>query len=221
VAGTTFTLAGNGNAPAVGDGVSTTGACASGAASGCAVLANTYVNGVAQPANGNGLTKTTTTLTFTGANGAFAAGTGSKGVSTGKWYWEASTPNNGQTHYGAGFYATSANFGYWPDFYAFSAYPGYGSPGVYGGSANDTRAIGTRGSALTLGFALDAGASTIAVYANGSRLSTYSISGKSKPYYPAVFLGVNAAGGSGSFTLNFGATNFSYPVPSGYYKGIW
>ena len=132
--------------------------------------------------------------------------------STGKWYWEIKVLNA----------ASGASVGTYPNTTAYLvALPGYPDAGSGFGWLS-TGGIYREGSLVqtvaayaandVLGFAFDADAQTLAIYKNGVYQAT--ISSITSGSYPGF-------GRDGSVTANFGASPFTYSVPSGFNSGLF
>jgi hypothetical protein len=130
------------------------------------------------------------------------------GMSSGKWYWEATTTNTISNHVGIA--KSGMNLTNYPgaDANGWShGLNGYkynnGSATLYGSSFSVGDVIGT---------AFDADAGTLTFYKNGVSEGTAFTSLTSGPYFPVV--GTNGTGGALSF--NFGQRPFAYTAPSGF-----
>ena len=136
--------------------------------------------------------------------------------SAGKWYWELLLgtgsgivgPKLGIANAGASRSnwtgAETTSWGYFPN-----------NGGLYNNATlGGTVATSTAGDVI--GFALDAGAGTLILYKNGVSLGTV-FSTLTGALYPAS----GTAGGTATYTANFGATPFAYAVPSGFNPGLY
>lgn len=212
VLGQTFTLTGTATMPTTGDGVSKAGACASGAATGCATWDSAKMATT-------GFTLSNGNLTYArGASSGWGMALATVGKSTGKWYWEVSPSKAGSINTVVGV-ATAAS--------SLSTYPGGSGTtglGVYAYNGNVYRSgMGTGGSFVlytggdVIGFAFDADAKSLSTYKNGTLVATYT-------YITSVGALLPAAApfdASNSVTANFGQSNFKYAPPAGYNAGLW
>lgn len=139
------------------------------------------------------------------------------GKSTGKWYWEITlTSNGGAPSFGV-MSGTSCNL----NTHVGACSNGYAYYYLLGGWWHATTldfnvfSCGTLAAGDIIGIALDAGGNTITFYKNGTLCtpSAQTISGGN--YFPAVSSNVS------TFTANFGASAFTYSVPSGYNSGYY
>lgn len=156
------------------------------------------------------LTATKSTATWTGSGVRSDIS-----VSSGKWYWEYTlgasiTPSS---HWGVGTSTATLDNYLGSDAYGW-AYRFDGTK-YHSGSqlAFDATTVATSD---VIGFALDMDAGTIDIYLNGSALGELyaSLSGT---FYAMATLYANTE----VMTANFGATSFSYSVPSGYNSGLY
>lgn len=203
--------------PPVGDGVSKAGACASGAASGCAVMTPTTSYSV----TGDGLT-----VAFEG-NFVTSAAKATVSKTSGKWYWEVTT-HSPSTSYGAiGLVlstlpanATNVCFGCAAGYFTGPTAPYLALYlGAYAGRALPLEIIktGEYSAGAVAGFALDLDNGTLAVTLNGE--SRWKLSGiPAGGWVPVVSTGSSIRH---SHTFNFGQSNFKYPVPAGHNAGLW
>ena len=139
------------------------------------------------------------------------------GKSTGKWYWEITlTSNTGAPSVGV-YSGTGANL----NTYVWNNSGGYAYYYLLGGWGHATAvdyswfSCGTLLSGDVIGVALDAGSNTITFHVNGALRTPTANAISGGNYFPAV----NSQ--STTFTANFGATAFVYPVPSGYKSGYY
>ena len=209
---------------AVGDGTSKAGACASGAATGCATWGSNFYTGNTFSAD---------YLTVTQLGGVDYGTRATKTVSSGKWYWEitvgaqtgtantkvaaligvesleriagswSGTSGNGKIWAGyTGFYYSCASTWLWPVMKT--------QPRFYVGDV--------------VGVALDMDNHTLALTLNGSALSN-SAGGEPlcSNLYGTVVPLLGNGGGITSFSAsaNFGQSAFRYAVPAGYNAGLW
>lgn len=127
------------------------------------------------------------------------------GKSAGKWYWEVKVDSVNAS--------ASVNIGIWPESRSISTYI-YNTTGV-------RRFPLTLAANDILGFRFDADAGTCDVYKNNSLSG--AINGSpltiTELWYPVV--GDDNGGGAATFTANFGASAFTYSVPSGYNAGLY
>ena len=202
-----ITLNGSGSLSPLGNGVSTAGACASGAASGCASWntspKGTNISLAGRTVNGSGYS---------------AAAMANLGKSSGKWYWEI-TVNSALTmnvEVGVGNSSTSVNLALDTDGWIYYAWNGgFYSLGTNTGGGSAFNTAGT-----VIGVALDAttaGSPVLYFYKNGVYQFSKTLS-TSAVLYPAVGDGSTP---TWSVTGNFGTTNFAYPVPSGFNAGVF
>lgn len=212
VLGQTFTLTGTATSPTTGDGVSKAGACASGAATGCATWNSAKMATTS-------FTLSNSNLTYTrGASSGWGFAMATVGKSTGKWYWEVSPSKAGSINTIVGV-ATATS--------STTVYPG--SPdttglGVYAYNGGVYRAgLGTGGSFASytggdvIGFAFDADVKSLRAYKNGTLVATYTYVTNVGALYPAA-APFDAAN---SVTANFGQSSFKYAPPAGYNAGLW
>lgn len=136
------------------------------------------------------------------------------GKTTGKWYWEITvTDNTNRSFVGIGdasanLEAALGNDTHWRSYIDTGNTRYNNSDSAYGN---------TWAAPVNIGVAWDAGANTIAWYKNWVLQSGGSIA--------SSLTGTQYAGWScnliGSCTANFGATSFTYSVPSGYNSGLY
>ena len=136
---------------------------------------------------------------------------------TGKWYWEI-TVGSLSTDYVVGIASASAavadgnylgqdNFAY--GWFAFGS-------GIFKNNVQVNAAAGyTTGNVL--GFALDCGAGTLALYNNNTLITTLTGIALGT-IYPACG---GALSSTSSATANFGATALTFTPPSGYNAGVY
>ena len=165
---------------------------------------NPLQNGAGTLANGN--------LDMAGPASAYGTRVSTVGVSTGKWYFEA-TPTNGAVDAVLGItpsLSPSANIGNISDSYGAS----YGYLG--NGSKLSNNSSSSYGASLSnndvVGVAFDADAGTLTFYKNGSSQGTAYSSIPSKTY----FLGVSLYATTNTCSVNFGQRAFAYTAPSGF-----
>jgi hypothetical protein len=139
------------------------------------------------------------------------------GLTSGKWYWEAtitatnltnttamiglttsSSPNIGENYPGQ----TSASWGY------------YGNDGTKYNAASGTSYGASYGLNDVIGVAFDADAGTLTFYKNGTSQGTAFSGLTSGPYYPDVGNGASIYTFTAAF--NFGQRPFAYTAPSGF-----
>lgn len=182
--------------------------------------------------NTNGGTLSNGNLTYSMGGGSFRT-EATASVWNGKWYWEA-TANSGTTNGTVGgrvgvcvpFDAgdPEANrFGiFWHSTAGLKKHvksPSYSSGGGTFTSLNS----GTNyGDGDVIGIALDMDSSIIYFYKNGTLAYTYDFSsdrlGVNQEFTAHCW---NGSSGTPSWTYNFGASAFSYSVPSGFNAGLW
>lgn len=154
--------------------------------------------------------------TFTSGTQAIAIATlpaSTTGKSTGQWYWELKLTTGG------GAWSAGVITGLSPSSYNAhlgsdaNGYAYYSTSGGWWAAGTLTfNSCGTTYWSVTnnvIGFALDAGANTLAIYLNNSLQCTKSVAGGN--YFPAT-----SSVSSNVGTWNFGATAFTYTPPSGY-----
>lgn len=154
--------------------------------------------------------------TFTSGTQAMAIATlpgSTTGKSTGQWFWQLTiTTGGGAWSAGviSGLSPSTYNGHLGADANGYAYYSTSGGWWAAGSLAFNS--CGTTYWSVTtnvIGFALDAGANTIAIYLNNVLQCTKSISGGN--YFPAT-----SSVSSNVGTWNFGATAFTYPPPPGY-----
>ena len=137
---------------------------------------------------------------------AYEAGTGTIGVSSGKWYWEVDCNSVGfVTSIGITKDLTANGPGGGQEVYTYHY---DGKKYVAGVLQNYSGNSYTSGDLL--GFALDLDAGTLVAYKNGTSQGTLE-TGLSGTFYPYVTLY-----GTRNVTFNFGQTAFQQTVPTGY-----
>jgi hypothetical protein len=184
----------------VGDGGSKSGACANGAATGCAS------SFTAHPGETGGI------VTFLGPT--------SKGA--GKWYWEVSVTAVGVIPGMIGVAAINpGNGNYIGNTPQGLDYFGYnGTFHRAGNMADPAAAMFTTGD--TIGVALDQGSRSVSFYKNCIFQKTVTLPGTATALFPGYSgYSRNAAGGTqtDSMDFNFGVSNFNCAVPAGYNAG--
>lgn len=205
---TLITLYGSGNS-GIGNGVSRNGACAVGAASGCAAFP------------GGSLQVTASGSIAVAANVC---------KSSGKWYFEM-TPtqlsgNASSRALLAGWAATPAG----PQLTG----NGITGSGTYAVENDQVWGIGATRNGETLinktaiaklapiGYAFDADAGTLSVYNGGKSAYAVIYTGMARGNYCPVALATGALNNNtSSGAFNFGGSTFAYPVPTGYHAGVW
>ena len=131
---------------------------------------------------------------------------GTFGVSSGKWYWEA-TLGNTKANVGIATSAASLNSYCGSDAFGFSYYSVTGQK-INNGTLTSYGATSTTGDVI--GIAFDADAGTLVFYKNGTSQGTAFTGLTSGPYFPAQ-------GTSASLQyFNFGQRPFAYTAPSGF-----
>lgn len=139
------------------------------------------------------------------------------GKSSGKWYWEITV--NGSIPYSLPGVATSAATVASGTAYVSSA-TGYGYYTASGQKYNNNTSTAYAGAANVgeiIGVALDMDGGNLTFYKNGISLGV-AFTGLSGTFYAAEGnWTLNAA----ISTANFGATAFTYSVPSGYNAGLY
>ena len=138
------------------------------------------------------------------------------GVSSGKWYWEI-TVNSAS---GSGVFSSIANTTAALTSYLGADTNGWGYHAATGNKFNngDLGAYGaTYVAGDVIGVALDMDAGTLIFYKNGTSQGT-AFTGLSGTFYAGTSLILNT---TDQVTANFGASTFSYSVPSGYNSGLY
>lgn len=204
----------------VGDGISKAGACATGAATGCATWGTV-----------NMALKLNNDLSVKMASGSASAGMGSISKTSGKWYWEL-TQNASSTATAPAWGLISGTatpsgswIGYitslWVDYFMMTGTPLYGN--AYCGNTWGVPRVGgqTWGAArtATIGFALDMDTRTLNWYKDGQLIGALC-GNLPVSVRPFVAYG-NATGDISQVDANFGQSEFKYPVPAGYNAGLW
>jgi hypothetical protein len=187
--------------------------------SGCLGGAKTYATWNPADKSSN-LTLSNGDLTASGPAATWACGRATVGKSSGKWYWEIhwDTSTTNYLMVGVGNSSASVASGSYPGFDA----NGYGYLCSLDGHKYNNGDQGAYGATCvqgdTIGVALDMDAGTIVMYKNGVSQGTM-FSGLSGTIYPMIGAGADAA--TLTITANFGASAFSYSVPSGFNSGIY
>lgn len=199
----------------VGDGVSKVGACTNGAATGCATW---------DSATSFGTSLSMDSLTATVSNGDTNYAYSTKGVDSGKWYWEVRLVTNNYPLMGLLNEADWITGGkprlYASPTYLYGSYTSGGAGyramchGVADVTGSNTFAVHAGD---VIGYALDATVHSLRMYKNGVLAGTLC-SNLTGTVFPIVS---NGGGGTHVFTANFGQSNFAYPVPAGYNAGLW
>jgi hypothetical protein len=166
-------------------------------------------------------------ITFSNGNldavGYNAGGTATFGLTSGKWYWEV-TINDPYSVSGSSYYGIFGVSSGKPNSYV-SGYVGYPTgAGVYAtdfSSDGGTWASGSRVTSSTtwangdvIGLAFDAGAMTLDVYRNNSKIGS-TLTVPSGAIYPTLYHS-GTSGDTSSSTSNFGQRPFAYTAPSGF-----
>jgi len=168
---------------------------------------------------GKGFAFSNNNLTATSSGGVAVRAT--IGKSSGKWYYEEviSTATSATSFPSLVGIATSS------DPLSTSGCGGPGDYLVYGtlefSGSNCTYSSFSSyswSSGVTIGVAVDLDKHTLTLYDNGQSLGTAFASIPAGTYYPMTS-DPGVTGKSTTETANFGATPFSYPVPSGYNAG--
>ncbi len=154
-------------------------------------------------------------LTITSTTASWASARATIGKSSGKWYWEVhSTTANGSGVVMVGIATSGAGLNTYGGHDAFGyAYEDLG----YKWHSNSAVAYGTFYTSQTVGVALDMDGGTLTYYLNGVSQGT-AYTGISGTFYPIGSVVTGAV--TGALTANFGATAFSYTVPTGYTAGM-
>jgi hypothetical protein len=181
-------------------------------------------------------------LTFTVSNNDATAGIyymvrGTQGVSSGKWYWETAifgAGSGGNTYYTSGallrsdYALVSPNTSTYPGSTAISV----GGPFHMSDVKTYQNAVGSAalGSATAAGTTrllrhrLDMDAGTYEQALDGGSWVTVA-TGLTGTYFPSLMFREGTSGGaagqSAAATANFGASAFSYEVPSGFNAGVF
>lgn len=184
-----------------GDGTSKAGACALGAASGCA----TFSGGLLTPAN---------------TGGSFVNALASKRISAGKWYWEMklnTAVSGGVTEVGLVSQAVASN-NIIGNVGNSLVYLGTTSPQIHkNGSTTGMPTVSGIKQNDFVSIAYDADSHTATFYVNCVVLAT--IGGLyTGAMYPAF---ADYSTKFPTVTFNFGASAFNCVVPSGYNAGVW
>ena len=178
---------------------------------------------------GDGAVLSNNNLIYAGVNTTLST----IGVSSGKWYWEATLQNTinnyviGISSTISGIY-TSEIFNDSPLFYNLDSYGIRIDNNVnYSYSVNSlgynqygTNPVGIGGQGAIIGLALNADTRQLSYYHNGSFLVTSNVSSfpVGTTWYAAVS-GITAS--STTFSVNFGQGAFSYTPPAGYNRGFY
>lgn len=202
---------------AVGDGVSKTGACQKGAATGCATLAKAMASDSSTFLSNSGQTLNLKDPYRRG-------GHGTKFVSSGKWYAELKFAGSLSDHWiGILDSAYQANY---PAIYpSTTTKPGsknvawLGAAGLLlvgevGGGAIQKPSVGD-----TLGIALNLDAGTVTLYRNCSAVRTVTLPAGAVGYAPIAVM--TNSSGTTTATLNAGQATFTCAVPAGFNAGWW
>lgn len=191
----------------VGDGVSKAGACASGAATGCASWDST-----GKP------TSIAIEADFLSINtSGTGAARGAVGKVDGKWYWEVQllAPSDSLL-VGTGTATLSLvnPFTATPPMWSWYSNKNPGNAKIcsawLGGST-----VATTGDIV--GVALDMPSHSVTFYKNGSPVVTCANVTASEAVFPVLGSGGNPV----SVRANFGQNNFQHPVPTGFNAGLW
>jgi len=200
---------------AMGDGVSKTGACQVGVASGCATLQKST-----NPDSSTSLSADQRTLYLT--QPFRRGGHGNRFVSTGKWYAEVKFSGALSDRW-MGLLDSTFPVAQWP-----STPNQAGSKNVvwmtaarqiHSGSALVASGVVVPSIGDTLGMALDLPAGTVAFYHNCTKVATVPLPAGWTSYTPGAVM-LNSSGTT-SATLNAGQAEFACPVPAGFNKGWW
>ena len=159
-------------------------------------------------------------ITLSGGNLTAVNNTANKSVratigkTTGKWYWEVT--NNVVAENDIGIANASMSLAT----YVGSDANGAGYDSADGKIYKNNTAVATGGATYgvpdIIGIALDVDAGTVKFYKNNTLQYTYTY-GFTGTIYPATGGFIIAA----SSTANFGASAFTYSVPSGYNAGVY
>lgn len=157
-------------------------------------------------------------LTYTTSGDFTISYVATEGKFEGKWYWEVTLVKSNTILIGindGGLIYNMYRYIYFPSNSQISSYDGKRLP-------VETRAV----EGDTIGIALDIEEKTLAFYVNGKRLNTIhtNINISDNGVYPCIgnsssSLAINgntASLGTLKATVNFGATEFKYPIPEGY-----
>ena len=195
----------------IGNGISTDGACAIGAATGCSTW-NPNDKGALMILSSDKLTVSNP--------GSWTSLRATTGKPTGKWYWELTTAGSPNIIVGiaAADMATGSEIGVTYSSYGFNR----GNPNRLrwsGATANPFTAAVDFNPGHVVSFALDMDNKQLHVAIDGVWQANANfgvvVSGLSGTVFPAL----QSTGGGA--TANFGQTNFHYPVPAGYNAGLW
>jgi hypothetical protein len=153
-------------------------------------------------------------LTATATSTTKNLGRANKSESSGKWYWEI-TVNNANAALSVGFTtsASATNIILGSDAYGW----GWNGAAILHNNAN-VLTVPSYATGDVLGIALDLGAGSVTFYKNGSSVGTVSsISGTLFPAWSRS----GTSSSTGQVTANFGASAFTYSVPSGFNSGVY
>ena len=140
-------------------------------------------------ANGN--------LDIEGTDTAWRTSRASIGVSSGKWYWEATIISGAGGNIGIGLGKSADSLDSYPSHYF-----------VYTAIAASDNNV--------LGLAFNADSGLLEIYKNGVK-TALSVTGLfSGPYFPALIVYGDYGGTRGRFSANFGQRPFAYTAPSGF-----
>lgn len=185
---------------ALSDGTDTTGACATGAASGCPAA-----------------------VTLQPGSTTFYTNLASTAVASGKWYWEATfiraSTTSGMVGVAAAAPASNNYIGNTPQGVDYFGYNGqYHVAGAFKQGTLTSPAV----SGDTVGVALDQDARTIKFYKNCVLLASFSLPGSAAPLRPG-YSGYGSANPASvdKVAVNYGTQNFRCAPPAGYNRGIW
>ena len=167
----------------------------------------------------NPLDKGSTITTYDGNLRITASGTytsdiisGTFGVSSGKWYWEASPVNSGFAGWAAGIVDVTLSGTNYSNLATGRSYAYGGDTAQKYNGQTGTSYGATYGAGDVIGVAFDAGAGSITFYKNNTSQGV-AFTGISGTFAPMILLnGVN----SGQVVINFGQQPFVYTPPSGF-----
>ena len=186
----------------------TNGTASSGGDAGGTVVGN-YCTLNALDKNAN-ITPTNGNLDLVGTSTAHRAIRATVGMSSGKWYWEATVNSYSSGLFGIAKADASLADGQYVGANASSwGYLGNGNK-YTSGSASSYGASFTTGDVI--GIAFDADNGTLTFYKNGTSQGSAFTGLTSGPYFPAV----STYSSSDSYSFNFGARVFSTAASSGY-----
>lgn len=161
------------------------------------------------------------TIKNTSGSGSISYRTGraTVGKSSGKWYWEITVNDMTNTGGSIGVAASTQSL---TNFIGASGQSGWGYQASNGNcNSNGGTSYGaswTTGDVIGVALNMDAG--TVTFYKNGTSQGTIESVGCTSvtgTVYPAITL----ARDSQQYTANFGASAFTYSVPSGYNAGVF